>query len=1101
MLVLRVSDRTGGALRRVSRDLGGMQTRRDLSAQMQQARNIERLTGLRAREMRQKSQDATMTLRNMRLQRDAAAQAITALKQQSLQNATTMNEIRAQTTAYNQLTAAIARQSDVAKGLRTTRLSTAFADAKATANVNNLNKAQAALRWQGLERGIHLAQHLGRALAIGGTIGVLALGSTAKQAATAQTEVALAATQARTPGAGAGQTLQIQRGLMKVVLDQMKQFPAASADMANSLYEIFSGTNIQKIPQAAEMLRTFNKMAVAGGTDLKTMTDAGLTLYNNFMQGATPEFRSMAGAADEFFKIVRYGRMSASQFAGSLSQIIPIAQRAGLSFHDIGAAMAFVTRQTGGTRARYDATGLARLIEAFNNPNVQKGLKTYGVNVLDPTTKKMHSLFDIMTAIAKRVPNLQGAESLNFFKQIGALGSGGKSQGTTGFINARRLFSYLYEGIKTGQYAKVLQDISRDQNEFNKSYAAMAQQPGVKWQVFTNQLKALAIVVGSAVIPVFGQLGDYIQAAVNWFQRLSPHTQRLIAQMALFASVGALVGGVLLAVIGGFGAFFLTIRGGLKSFGLLGAETGSVRLAMLGMIPAVIGVLILLQQYPGILHTVVDYLGGTKNAIILLGIAIAALKFAPLIGGLGMVTGEATAATIAVSRLRIALLGIARMSGIAVTIDVIEHIIKNDTSTKNSNIHGKGPLAWLARNIRGAEGHIPVLNALMTAAEQLGNKIVPPKGPPRATWEGVQGPFQGTAAETDPTGRNVAGRTRAYLRSVQAHKRALDLQSSALAASTGLPTANIAHLERNVLVAQEALRNIDPVKNFKRYMAAEERLQNAKSALQAAATTEQSRAYMKSVNARLAAETRAQKKALSEQTKAATRAAKQQNTTYADAFANLQNMYQQFYQQQQGNLGNLFQGPVLTGQKMQTLMQWGQHAGPADILRDKLAQNFQFNRFNRLIGSLGRRGAPAELTNQLRAAGPGAIQDVYALTQMTPAQWKRYVSAFKSGQQAVKQATMAQLHSQIGLYREHGKKVAQAIVAGITSQDQKVSHAIDNMLRKAIGLKPTADYKPGPHRGSITNHYHIGHTGDYHKTRATIRHSLFRTRVHTSGGF
>lgn len=228
--------------------------------------------------------------------------------------------------------------------------------------------------------------------------------------------------------------------------------------------------------------------------------------------------------------------------------------------------------------------------------------------------------------------------------------------------------------------------------------------------------------------------------------------------------------------------------------------------------------------------------------------------------------------------------------------------------------------------------------------------------------------------------------------------------------------------------------------------------------------------------------------------------AKAQNTIYTDALSNLTTMYQQFLSQQQSNYGSLFQGPVLQGARIQTIAQWGGHASPADLLKDVKAQNFQYHRLNRMIGHLGRRGAPAELVNQLRAAGPTAMQDIYELTKMSAPQWKQYVAAFKSGQTAIKQQTMAQLNSQIDLYKQHGIKVAQAIVAGITSQDQKVSRAIDNMLRKAIGLKPTAGYTPGPHKGSINQTIHIhGNPGDYHKARAATRHALWGVRVHTVG--
>jgi TP901 family phage tail tape measure protein len=1224
LLVLRVSDRTGGALRRVSRDIGGLSSRQNL----QMARQAQQINVQRANTARRiaaqnlissRSGTAALRVEGQRLAFDknrtidafkragieqsarrnyeaqlnnavklsrlerhiAAGKAVKgfnvaetrAMHQAALNSAATLRreeELLAQKAGVaagslsglalqeQKLTAATVELSAREAVLKERFRTTSDAARLQAARLVEIQSAQAQLRWDKLERGAQLMEHVGRVAAIGGVIGTLGLGGAARTAADFQTQLALAASQARRVGAPATQTLEKSARLQKVVLQQMRQFPATSKEMADSLYEIFSGTNIQRIDQAAGALTLFNKMAVAGGTDLGTMTQAGISLINNFDKGQY-SIQNMTKEANLFFASVRYGRMNAQQFADSFNNIIPIAKEAGLQFKDVADAMAFITRQSGARATSRDATGLARLIDLFSRKEVQQGLNKYGVAVTD-VTGKMRPLLDIITDIQKRINLRPGTETNQFFKRISALGGAGQgSKGLAGTQQARRVFAYLINDLD--QYRKVSELVNRDTNEFQKSYAALAQTPGVKWQVFINQLKALAITIGTAVIPVFGQLGGYVERAINWFNGLSPATQNTIAKMALFVSIGALVGGTVLMIVGGITSLVLTMRLALRSFGFLGAEAGFISARFALFLGTAGALLFLLIKYPGILHRMITLVGGLKEAIALLGIAMIGLKFGPMI--LGMI-GIGTAAKRGAGGVKILDLAIRRFLPIAAAIAAYE-VFRGATTKHPKGAIQRGIHHFIYDDTAATEHFVRVHGQLYekgSVAELEARRGIGERGQARVFEHGLGGANAAT----------VARARRAQLALVQTNKKA-----AALAISTGLPTANVFKLEKTILQAKEALRTLDPVKDFKKYMAEEEKLYRAQATLQQNIDRAKYDAYIKSVNAKTSAEKKAQghlatitrtqyfselknvvklrnaylrshsaadaekyftarnrlakessdsekqytsdairrtdaayKKSISDRKAAARkelqdqkRRAQEQNRIYADALSNLMNMYQQFNQEQQSNFGNIFQGPVLTGQRAQTLAQWGQHAGPADILKDLRAQVFQYGRFNRLVGSLGRRGAPRELVNQLRAAGPQAMSEIYAITKMTPAQWKAYVAAFKRGQSEIKKETMAQLNSQIAMYKQHGRNIARAIVSGITSQDVKVQKAIDNMLRRALGLKPTKDFKPAPSKGNIagsTTIHITGHPGD-HRTGAAIRHQMWRTRVHTSGAF
>lgn len=474
------------------------------------------------------------------------------------------------------------------------------------------NEAMATARTERIRSGARAVGHAGRVASMAGLVGLGVMGAAAISAARFSTQSTLAATQARPVGMGAGASAQIAIKLNDVILKQMQKFPAASQDMADSLYNIFSSTNIQNIRQASDMLTVFNEMAVAGGTDLKTMTDAGISMYNNFPTA----FKDMRTAGNAFFATVRYGRMNAEQFANSLSSVLPIAKQAGLTFYDVADAMALLTRQSGARYTRNDAIGIAQLIRLLGRRESVQGLRSMGVEVKDLTTGGMRPLLDIITDINKRA-HPRGLAALNFFKDVTQ--RGGSTRGYTGPIQAQRAFANLVQNIK--EYHTVAQLIGRDNNELTMSFDAMSKTPGVRWQVFLNQLKSLVIVIGTQAIPAFITLAQPVFALMHWFNSLSNHTKGLIARFAVFGSAAALVVGTLatlaaglLSVIFSIRLFFMlrTVTGLMAGFGaaegIVAGESGALSVGL----AAVVGQLLLLVAAGTAAYYITSKLGGKQ---------------------------------------------------------------------------------------------------------------------------------------------------------------------------------------------------------------------------------------------------------------------------------------------------------------------------------------------------------------------------------------------------------------------------------------------------------------------------------------------------------
>lgn len=914
--------------------------------------------------------------------------------------------------------------------------------------------------WQDRARAV---EHFGRVLQMVGLVGTVALGAAAHSAATLQTQAVLAATQARPPGAGVGSTIAIGRNVQKQVIDLMRQFPASAAEQYKGFYEIFSGTNVQNVGQAAEMLKTFNQMAVAGGTSLETMVQAGITLHNVFPN----EFKNATDAANTFFAAVRYGRVTADQLASALPYLVPIAKDVGLNFKNAAGDIAFFTRQTGGRLTRQDAQGIARLYQLLGRQDVSTGLAKRGIDVF--RNGNMRPVVDILDDVRKRL-HLTNQETLNFFKTMSASGSG--KQGTQGTIQALRIFSL---GVHSGNaYRDVIKKVATDQDEMVKSFQAMSQQPGVRWGVFINQLKALAYVVGLQVIPVFIQLSRPVLAITRWFMRLSPHTQRLISLFLVIGSVGGLVVGTLVS-IGAALVVLVTqitmwrrmrmaetfIEAGVAAersggqLALFGSEAGFIsgRMALGLGIPAVIFLLFKFHKQVG---EVVDKLGGLENVIKALSIAMAAFTAVRVITAMGLLGTAAAGAATEVGILDAALLGLGSPAVLAALAAAAAALLILKGARDNLNDVPQTPTSPSRRVYQDKNGNYHILHR--TANRGSRGTTITPVTPEQAQAAGAIVP---KAIASNP---RLSYDRAAIVRAERIANQAAERAKARTRAQNRLDKEM--GVTSNLTQAQVIQQYIDRVTKARRLTLAHPNSIAAAKAYEIAVANLNKR--FKDQPALLAAINDVLQN-YDSNLKSATGSTKTLGVTQQDVLSKLQSMYQDFQTQEQNVMGNLFNGPFMNNPLMQNRLQWGHRTTGMDLSRDLRSQLTQFRNFHGLLNSLQRRGAPNALIDQLRQMGPDAIKQIRALGQLSKPELQRYFGMFREEQKLVQQQSMKDLNRQLKIYRSHGRNIALAIVAGLRDENVTLTKALTNMVRKMFPGLPVgstgAGGKPG-HRAT-----------------------------------
>lgn len=499
-----------------------------------------------------------------------------------------------------------------------------------TDQINANNRAISNARWDRVAAGGRILQHSARimeyaGLVLGGSLAVMA-----HQSAQFSTSVTLAATQTRKIGQSFKATAVNSQYLQKQILGLMKQFPATAQEMSNAAYDIYSSLNVS-LPGGTKLLKLFNQAAVAGQTGLEEVTAAGITVMNNFRL----KVPQVSDAFQTMFAAVRFGRMTFKEFVAMMPQLSPAFAAAGFGLKEMAQAAAFMTRVMPNTRMA--ATSLARLTEMFGRKDFIAGAQKMGVRITD-IHKRLLPLPDIVDRLAKKFPTIGKAikagrgdtELQNIFKTITALGSG--KEGTMGTIQGRRALIFLVTQSKLAH--QVYRQVAGDQKEFTNSLKAMEKTTGVRWGVFVNQLKALALEIGSHVVPALLAMAGPIEAVVKWWEKLDDGTKRTVARLATFTAAGLLVGGALAFILGSITRLFAT-------FGrFLGLSTGlAATFTLLALSAAVLTGNI--KQLSDILTVISNFaFGSFEGFAITMGIAaVSAVKLTAALRGMAAVEG------------------------------------------------------------------------------------------------------------------------------------------------------------------------------------------------------------------------------------------------------------------------------------------------------------------------------------------------------------------------------------------------------------------------------------------------------------------------------
>ena len=201
---------------------------------------------------------------------------------------------------------------------------------------------------------------------------------------------------------------------------QSKTYGQSQASNAKAYYQIVSA-GITNQAEANKLLDAANKAAIAGLSDSFTAVDALTSVLNVYGDSGV----DAAKASDILFSTIKAGKTTFPELAHSLGQVLPTAQAAGLSFEEVGAAIASLT--TKGLKTDQAVTQLKGVLRSLIKPtqDAQKAASKLGLdwstNALkaDGFVETLRNLFIATNgneqAIGKIIPNIRGLGAIFAF--------------------------------------------------------------------------------------------------------------------------------------------------------------------------------------------------------------------------------------------------------------------------------------------------------------------------------------------------------------------------------------------------------------------------------------------------------------------------------------------------------------------------------------------------------------------------------------------------------------------------------------------------------------------------------------------------------------
>lgn len=320
------------------------------------------------------------------------------------------------------------------------------------------------------------------------------------------------------------------------ILELAPKVGKAPSELADAMFFVTSAG--LRGAEAMEVLEASSRAAAVGLGETKVVAD----LVTSAMNAYGAENLSAAEATDILVSTVREGKAQADALAGSMGYVLPIASELGVTFDQVGAAIAAMTRT--GTNAQTATVQLRQILNSLIKPSEQAKSALFDMGTSAQELRDIAGGPNGLITVLTEVKNLQkryGDETM-----------------ATVFPNIRALAGVLdIMGSNAEENIKIFRALIRYNGALNAAFEETTKTFEFRWNQALSEgrvaLTKFGQTIGKAAIPLLKELTERINRLVEWFDDLTEGQQKAVVKAAALAAVigplsvtlGFLVGNVL----------------------------------------------------------------------------------------------------------------------------------------------------------------------------------------------------------------------------------------------------------------------------------------------------------------------------------------------------------------------------------------------------------------------------------------------------------------------------------------------------------------------------------------------------------------------------
>ena len=299
--------------------------------------------------------------------------------------------------------------------------------------------------------------------------------------------------------------------LTVAIKDMTRNMPKSPEELGSAAYFILS-SGIEDAAEAADVLNVAARASTIGLGETESVANALTTVLNAYGKSA-----GEAGAVtDVMIEAVKQGKAEASEFAGVLGRVVPLAAQMGISFEEVAANLATFTRL--GVSADEAATGLRQVM----------------ASLLKPTEDQEEAMQELGFTAEGLRRQIREEGLLRTLDAMTKATGGNEAAVSRLFPNIRALTSVLgTAGVQMDAYTDILGATENATGNLEEGFGIVADTAKFKMGVAMNELNLMLMELGEDILPA---LVPAMRAVVFAAQTLAEALAPLVITIGLIGS-------------------------------------------------------------------------------------------------------------------------------------------------------------------------------------------------------------------------------------------------------------------------------------------------------------------------------------------------------------------------------------------------------------------------------------------------------------------------------------------------------------------------------------------------------------------------------------